>query len=47
MIGHDYPDPTASDFQELKKAVDEEVRDKKDRFEDFGYFAGIWGAIKK
>jgi predicted O-methyltransferase YrrM len=47
MIGHDYPDPTASDFQELKKAVDEEVRDKKDQFEDFGYFAGIWGAIKK
>jgi predicted O-methyltransferase YrrM len=47
MIGHDYPDPAATDFQELKQAVHEEVKDKKDLFEDFGYFAGIWGAIKK
>lgn len=47
MIGHDYPDATAHDFQELKKAVDEQVKDKKDLFEDFGHFAGIWGAIKR
>lgn len=47
MIGHDYPDPSAKDFQELKKAVDEEVKNKKELFDDFGYFAGIWGAIKK
>jgi len=47
MIGHDYPDPTANDFQGLKDAVNQEVRDKQDLFEDFGYFYGIWGAIKK
>jgi predicted O-methyltransferase YrrM len=47
MIGHDYPDPSASDFQELKAAVDEEVKNKQELFEDFGYFSGIWGAIKK
>jgi predicted O-methyltransferase YrrM len=47
MIGHDYPDPAASDFQELKVAVDEEVKNKQELFEDFGSFVGIWGAIKK
>lgn len=47
MIGHDYPDPTANDFQGVKDAVNEEVRDKKDLFEDFGFFCGIWGAYKK
>ena len=47
MIGHDYPDPSATDFQGLKQAVNEEVRDKKDLFEDFGSYAGVWGAIKK
>jgi predicted O-methyltransferase YrrM len=47
MLGHDYPDPSANDFQGLKNAVDEEVRDNADLFEDFGYFCGIWGAIKK
>jgi predicted O-methyltransferase YrrM len=47
MIGHDYPDPSANDFQGLKDAVDQEVRDKKELFKDFGFFCGIWGAIKK
>ena len=47
MIGHDYPDPSATDFQGLKQAVNEEVRDKKALFEDFGSYAGVWGAIKK
>lgn len=47
MIGHDYPDPSANDFQGLKDAVNEEVRDKKELFKDFGFLSGIWGAIKK
>ena len=47
MIGHDYPDELATDFQGLKQAVNEEVKDKKDLFQDFGDFAGLWGAIKR
>lgn len=47
MLGHDYPDPKDPNggFEELTKAVNEEVRDAKD-FTDFGYFCGIWGARK-
>jgi precorrin-6B methylase 2 len=45
MLGHDYP-ASNPDFQELKKAVDEQVR-FDDRFTDFGCARGIWGAVKK
>jgi predicted O-methyltransferase YrrM len=47
MLGHDYPEPTDPNggFEELTKAVNETVRDNK-KFKDFGWFCGIWGAIK-
>jgi predicted O-methyltransferase YrrM len=46
MIGHDYPNNPSEIFQDLKLAVDQEVRDKKELFKDFGSFSGLWGAIK-
>jgi hypothetical protein len=48
MIGHDYPDPNDPNggFEELKKAVNEKVRDDK-RFIGFDYICGLWGALKK
>ena len=47
MIGHDYPEPSDPNggFEELTKAVNEQVRDSH-RFENFDWFIGIWGAIK-
>ena len=48
ICGHDYPDPEKEDagFEELSKAVDEEVRDNNN-FKDFSWLCGIWGARKK
>jgi hypothetical protein len=47
MLGHDYPSPTDPNggFEELAACVNQHVRDS-DKFTDFGYFCGIWGAIK-
>lgn len=47
MIGHDYPNPDDPNggFEGLSNAVNQFVRDDK-RFKNFGYYCGIWGAIK-
>lgn len=47
MFGHDYPDPTDPNggFEELSRSINAHVRDFK-LFHNFGYFCGIWGAIK-
>jgi len=47
IFGHDYPEESATDFQELKKAVDEYVKNKPDIFTLFGSYIGVWGAYKK
>jgi hypothetical protein len=49
MMGHDYPNPDDPNggFEDLKRAVNELVRDDKDKFEDFSFVAGLWGAYKK
>ena len=48
MFGHDYSDPTAPnrDFMGVVTAVDERVKNSN-RFRDFGWYCGIWGAIKR
>lgn len=48
VLGHDMPDPDDQNggFEGLAKAVYEEVRDSND-FKHFGFFGGIWGAVKK
>tara|TARA_Y100001938_G_C8098620_1_gene439945 strand:+ start:5115 stop:5762 length:648 start_codon:yes stop_codon:yes gene_type:complete len=48
IIGHDYPEPDdeLGGFEELTKAVNEEVRDS-DKFKKFSWLCGIWGARKK
>ena len=47
ILGHDYPNPNTEDggFEELCKAVNEEVRDSAN-FYEFSYLFGIWGAKK-
>ena len=49
MFGHDYPHPEDSEggFNGLYQSVNQEVRDKTEIFEDFGFFCGIWAARKK
>lgn len=48
MIGHDCPNPgdLNGGFEALRDAVNQEVRDKPDKFENFGFWTGIWGAYK-
>jgi len=48
ICGHDYPEPNqeGAGFEELAKAVNEEVRDS-DHFNEFSWLWGIWGAYKK
>ena len=47
ILGHDYPNPNTEDggFEELCRAVNEEVRDSEN-FYEFSYIFGIWGAKK-
>jgi predicted O-methyltransferase YrrM len=47
MFGHDYPHDLDTDFQELKLAVNEYVKDKSELFDQFDAWQGIWAAIKK
>lgn len=46
IFGHDYSEDEATDFQGLKQAIDEEIKSKPNNFIDFGYFYGLWAAIK-
>jgi len=48
ILGHDYPEPDdkLGGFEELTKAVNEEVRDSS-KFQEFSWIYGIWGARKK
>lgn len=47
LLGHDYPEPNDLNggFEELTRAVNENVKNS-DKFTDFGWFCGIWAAIK-
>jgi len=47
LIGHDYPEPLdpSGGFEELTQAVNKNVRDSP-LFKEFGWFCGVWGAIK-
>jgi len=47
ILGHDYPEPTDPNggFEELTKAVNEKIK-YSNKFSDFGWFHGIWAAIK-
>lgn len=47
MLGHDYPHPDDphGGFEDLRRAVDELVKGGAG-FKDFGFYCGIWGAIK-
>lgn len=46
LVGHDYPEGENGGFEELKKAVNEEVANSP-LFTDFSVHAGIWCGIKK
>lgn len=48
LLGHDYPEPTDPNggFEELTRAVNENVRDSM-LYHHFGWFCGIWAAIKR
>lgn len=48
LFGHDYPEPTDPNggFEDLVKAVNENVKYNFE-FGNFGWFCGIWGAIKQ
>ena len=48
MMGHDYPDPQDKNggFEDLARAVNENVRDNDKYFYNFGYVAGLWFAQK-
>jgi len=49
MLFHDYPHPDDPNggFEELKRVLNEFVRDATDKFEGWGFAAGLAGAYKK